>query len=178
MVQIKSTSSTTDTEEHKAKIVYKVQDVYNYYEGLHARIQYTLCTIEDDIYFCVCVCVCVCVCMCVCVCNRPPVSEVCPNYEVVMFQPLTVTPPHLVSIAIVTYFISSPPAPPDYIVFLYCSFPYSILLPPHQQPFIVGSLYLFSPAPHPLSWSEAPPTWTSPTPATRQPLSLVSAPHA
>ena len=37
-----------------------------------------------------------------CVCVReftwPPVRAVCPNYEVVVFQPLTVTPPHLGSV--------------------------------------------------------------------------------
>ena len=32
-------------------------------------------------------------------CNRPPVREVCLNYEVVIFQPRTVTPPHLGSVA-------------------------------------------------------------------------------
>ena len=26
---------------------------------------------------------------------RPPVCEVCPNYEVVVFKPRTLTPPHL-----------------------------------------------------------------------------------
>ena len=34
-----------------------------------------------------------CVCVCVCVCCRSPSREVCPNYEVVEFQPRTVTPP-------------------------------------------------------------------------------------
>ena len=40
----------------------------------------------------------------VCVCNRPPVCEVCFNYEVVVFQPRKVTPLHLGSIAIVYRF--------------------------------------------------------------------------
>ena len=31
--------------------------------------------------------------MCVYMCYRPPVHEVCPNYEVVEFQPWKVTPP-------------------------------------------------------------------------------------
>ena len=30
--------------------------------------------------------------------NRPPVREMCLNYEVVEFQPCTVTPPHLGSV--------------------------------------------------------------------------------
>ena len=40
-----------------------------------------------------------CVCVCVCVCNRLPVQQVCTNYEVVVFQPRTVTPPYLGSFA-------------------------------------------------------------------------------
>ena len=64
-------------------------------------------------------------------CNWPPVNEVCLNHEVVVFQPCTVTPPHLGSIAIVTTFIYSPSAPPDSTIFLYHYFPSSILpLPP------------------------------------------------
>ena len=63
-------------------------------------------------------------------CNWPPVHEVCPNFEVVVFQPRIVTPPHLGTVAIVTKFISSPPAPPDSTIFLYISFPSSILTPP------------------------------------------------
>ena len=35
------------------------------------------------------------VCVCVCVCYWPPVRGVCPNYEVLDFQPWTVTPPKL-----------------------------------------------------------------------------------
>ena len=31
-------------------------------------------------------------CVCVCVYNRPPLCEIYPNYEVVVFQPQTVTP--------------------------------------------------------------------------------------
>ena len=65
-----------------------------------------------------------------------------------MFQPWTVTPPNLGSLAIVTNFISSPPAPPDSTVFLDRYFPYSILPSHHQQPFIFVSLSLFSPAPY------------------------------
>ena len=49
---------------------------------------------------------CVCVCVCVCVCYRPPVRAVCPNHEVVMFQPPTVTAPDLGSVANITTIIS------------------------------------------------------------------------
>ena len=38
-------------------------------------------------------------CACVSVCNRPQVREECPNYEVVVFQPQTVTPTQLGSVA-------------------------------------------------------------------------------
>ena len=56
-------------------------------------------------------------------------------------------------------------------------FPSSILLLTPQKPIIVVSLSMFAPALHLLSWCKAPPTWTSPAPATRQPLPLVSAPN-
>ena len=58
-----------------------------------------------------------------CVCVReftwPPVRAVCPNYEVVVFQPLTVTPPHLGSVAIVTVKL---PLPPHLFLPLVCIF--------------------------------------------------------
>ena len=38
------------------------------------------------------------VCVCVCVCYWPLVHEVFPNYEVVMFQPWTLTTPYLGSV--------------------------------------------------------------------------------
>ena len=72
--------------------------------------------------------------------------------------------------------ISIPPALPDSTVFLDCSVPYSILLPPCHQPFIVVALSLFAPAPNLLYWREAPPTSTSPAPATCHPPPFVSAP--
>ena len=43
--------------------------------------------------------------------SRPPVCEVCPNYEVVVFQPCTVTPPHLGSCCLLLNFKTIPPAP-------------------------------------------------------------------
>ena len=96
-----------------------------------------------------------------CLRNRPPVREVFPSYEVVAFQPQTVAPPHLVSVAIVTNLISSPNAPPDSTVFLDRYFTFSILPPPpsasvHRCSSL--SIWTRSPAPlpeqsktHPLS---------------------------
>ena len=46
MEQIRSTSTTTDTEELKAKIVEKLKDLHDYFEGLHASIQSTICPTE------------------------------------------------------------------------------------------------------------------------------------
>ena len=40
-------------------------------------------------------------CSVMCVCNRPPVRELCPNYDVMVFEPCTVTLPHLGSVAII-----------------------------------------------------------------------------
>ena len=111
-----------------------------------------------------------------CVCNHLPVCEVCPNYEVVVFQPWTVNPPQLGTVSIVADFIYRLPAPPDSTVILESFFPSSIPPSPHHQLFIGVSLYLFAPTPHLLSWREAPPAWTSPVPATRQPLLLVTLP--
>ena len=48
MAQIRSTSTTTETEELKASIAYKVQAVYEYSKVLHARIQYNICPTEND----------------------------------------------------------------------------------------------------------------------------------
>ena len=91
-------------------------------------------------------------------CNWPPVREVCPNYELVVFQPQTMTPPHLGSVVIITKFASRPPIPPGSTVFLDHSFPFSVLLPLHHQPFMFIVLFLFATAPHLLSRSRAPPT--------------------
>ena len=45
----------------------------------------------------------------VCVCYRPPVRVVCPNHEVVVFQPWTVTAPDLGSVTNITTIPSLPP---------------------------------------------------------------------
>ena len=64
-------------------------------------------------------------------CNWPPEQEVCINYEVVVFQPRTVTPPHLGSITNFTNFIYIPPAPPDSTIFwIVLVLPPSYPLPP------------------------------------------------
>ena len=46
--QIRSTSTTTYTEELKSKIVYKIQSVHDCSEGIYANIQSTVCPTEDD----------------------------------------------------------------------------------------------------------------------------------
>ena len=49
-------------------------------------------------------------CLCVSVCViRPPVHVVCPNIEVVVFQPCKGTAQYLVSVASITHFIQSLP---------------------------------------------------------------------
>ena len=49
-----------------------------------------------------------------CVCYYPPVRGVCPNYEVVEFQPRTVTPlkPRLCCLLLRIYYWPAPPYPP------------------------------------------------------------------
>ena len=49
LAQIRSTSITIEIEQLKAKIVYNVQAVHDYFEGLYASIQSTIFTTEDDI---------------------------------------------------------------------------------------------------------------------------------
>ena len=57
------------------------------------------------------------------------------------------------------------------------SFVSPYFLPPHHpQPFIIR-IHSFTPAPHLLSRCKAPPTWTPPAPATRQPPPLVPEPR-
>ena len=53
-----------------------------------------------------------CVCVCVCVCYRPPVRGVCPNYEVIEFQPRTVTPLEPRLFHLFLRIILVPPRPP------------------------------------------------------------------
>ena len=56
--------------------------------------------------------ICVCVCVFVCMCYRPPVRGVCPNYEVVEFQPWKVTHPQP-RICCLLLHIYTFPAPPS-----------------------------------------------------------------
>ena len=60
------------------------------------------------------VCSCVCVCMCVCVYFWSSVRGVCSNYEVVEFQPRTVTPlkPFVRRLLLHIYYLPAPPYPP------------------------------------------------------------------
>ena len=59
-------------------------------------------------------------------CNRPPVREVCPNYEVVVFQPQIVTPLHLRSVAYhCTFKLGLPP----HLFLLFSESFFSLLLP-------------------------------------------------
>ena len=118
-------------------------------------------------------------CVFVCVCNHPPVCEVYPNCEVLVLQTCTVPSPYIGSIAIVTSFISFPPAPPDSTLFLGHYFTSSILTPPpHQHLLIAIVLFMFAPSFHLQYRIKAPPTWTLPAPATHQPLQLISVPCA
>ena len=114
-------------------------------------------------------------CVCVCVCYWPPVREVCPNYDAVMFQPRTVTPPQLGSVAIVTP-LNWPYLPTCFYRFLEHSFPYSFLPPIHTQLFTTKPLSQFVPDPYFLSRRKAPPTWMLSATANCQPLPLVPAP--
>ena len=109
-------------------------------------------------------------------CNCTQVRDVCPNCEVVIFQPQTATLPNLGPITIATNFISIPPELPEYTVFMDFYFTSYILSPTHQQPFIIVSLSMFAPSTHLLYWRKELPTWTSPGPGTRHPLTLVSDP--
>ena len=113
--------------------------------------------------------------MCVWVCTWPQGCEMSLNDEVVVFQPQTVTPPHLGSVAIITIKLSLPPHLflPFFWIFL-LSPPY--YLPPPSISVHRRSPLLFAPALHLILWSEALPTTTAPS--TRQPLSLDSAPRA
>ena len=56
-------------------------------------------------------CWCCCCCCCCCCCFRPPVRVVCPNHEVVLFQPRTGTTPYLGSVANFTFYTSLPTPP-------------------------------------------------------------------
>ena len=111
-----------------------------------------------------------------CVCNWSAVRDVCPNYEVVVFQPQTLITPDLGFISIVTNFKSSPSTTPVSTIFLSRSFPSNVLPPSRKHQFIIISISLcVAPNTHLLSRHKAPPTWTSPAPTTCQPPPLVSA---
>ena len=110
-------------------------------------------------------------------CNRPPVREVCPNYDLVVFQPRTVNLPHIGSVAYCYTFKLGLPHQRFLHRFPNRYFPSSVLSPPHPYPFIVEALPLFTRFPPPLPvWSA--PTWALPIPTNRQPPLLVPTPHS
>ena len=80
-------------------------------------------------------------------CNRPPVRDVCPNHEMVLFQPHTVTPPYLGSVAYrYTFKLGLPPhlfLLPFHGLFVFPSF----LPPPHPYSFIAEALFFFNYSP-------------------------------
>ena len=100
----------------------------------------------------------------VCMCTWPPVRELCPNNEVVVFQPWTVTPPHLGSAAIVALKLSLPPHLflPFFWIFILPPPSYS---PPPAVPVHSQSPLYFAHATHIFSHHEASPTLTFPAPA-------------
>ena len=85
-----------------------------------------------------------------CVLIRPPVRTVCPNHEVVVFQPRTVTATSLGSGAMLNNFILAPTAPPVSTVSGSVLIPFSILPPPHQYPFFVVASLCRTRSPPPL----------------------------
>ena len=97
--------------------------------------------------------------LCVCVCFRPPVRVVCPNHEMVGFQPWTRTAPDLGSVTnAYTYYIPpAPPVPTVFWIFVSSSSYTYILSPPppyftHQR---CLSLYLYLLIPSHLSRSRS-----------------------
>ena len=106
----------------------------------------------------------------------PSVHEVFPNFEVVVFQPLTFTPPHIGSRSLILHFNLALPPHHFPVLFLDHSFPPCS----HRLPIRSRSLLKpnFSPTPQILSRCKAPPNWESPSPATHQPPPFVLAPRA
>ena len=69
-----------------------LETVFNKIPKTHKIFAFKLCQDALPVRVCVCVCVGVCVCVCVCVCVLPATScALCPNDEVVVFQPRTGT---------------------------------------------------------------------------------------
>ena len=107
-----------------------------------------------------------------------PVCTMWPNHEVVVFQTRTGTTPDPVSVSIITNFILASSRPTCFNRFLdLYMFPSSILTPPsvtiiHRITSIVSPFLIL------LYRRKKLFTWTSHTPAPRQPPPLVSAPRA
>ena len=108
----------------------------------------------------------------------PPVREVCPNHELVMFQPWTENSLYVGSFDILTLFIVSP-SPPDstiFWIFVFLPQAYSCL-PPSVTIQRRSTLYL-SPASPPRTrpGAESPSTWVLPPPASLHRSSLFLTP--
>ena len=103
--------------------------------------------------------------VCVCVCYRPPVREVCPNHEVVMFQPRTVTTPKPRLFLLLLYSLlmnltrpllmpsdflpgrNTTPTPPPHPPTSTLS-PHGIICPPERHPYLSQYTENISPPPH------------------------------
>ena len=84
-------------------------------------------------------------------CFRPADRVMCPNHEVVVFQPWTWTDPYVGSVANYTFY-SYPPAPPDSTNFLY------LFIVPLCPIFLPSFVFLLI---SPLSSTRYPPTLSS-----------------
>ena len=93
--------------------------------------------------------------LCVCVCTWPPVREVCPKYELVVFQPWTVTPLHLVSIAVVKLKLYLPPHLFLPFVSIFLLSPPSYLPPICSRSLLRSSIICTPSEPPLLTWSAA-----------------------
>ena len=92
-------------------------------------------------------------------CFQTSVCAICPNHEVVVFQPWTGTDPYLGSIANYTFYYN-PPAPPVSTNFCIFSFPPYVLSSSYQ---LCSSSQPLSQAltPHRISYKKERSTWTS-----------------
>ena len=87
--------------------------------------------------------------LCVCV-NRPSVWAVCPNHEVVVFQPRTVTATYSGSVYIVLKNYSNSSRPAYINRFWIFLFPPPPTAPPHHKPLVVVTFLCSTRSPPPL----------------------------
>ena len=100
-----------------------------------------------------------------------------PNYEVVGFQPRSGIATVLELCRLALQLSLAPPAPPVSAAFWIVLISSSLLPPPISSILRHITSLFVTPAPRLLSRRGSSFTWTSPTPATRQPPPLVSAPR-